>query len=408
MKIFNIEPDGLYTTLKHFQKSGCGNQYFSDLNYNGRTVTLNNKKVVNFANCCYLGIEKHPELINGAIEAVKRYGSQNSFTRALASSPLYHELETNIRRIFPGNPVVYSSTTLAHYSALPLLAKENDAIILDAYVHNSVRTASMLCKANGTMVVLSKHNDMEFLKYLIKRLKKEGYRNIWYCADGIYSIYGNGCNIPALHQLLNEEDNFYAYIDDAHGIGWTGKNGMGYIMGNYGLHKKMIVIGSFSKSVGCGGAFITTHDEDLADYLKLSSQTYIFTIPMSPSILGALNASLNLHLSDEISQYQSELLEKIEYFKTVCEQLSVPITKKENTPIFMIKIGEDAHILNKQNKLTEKGFFASTAIFPAVNKGEGGIRISISRHITKEDIECLLESISKLLQTSPMPEMIVQ
>lgn len=408
MKIFDIEPNGLYSTLKHFQESGCGNQYFNDPNFNGRTITVNNRKVVNFANCCYLGIEKHPALINGAIEAVKRYGSQNSFSRTLASSPLFHELETNLKQVFPGNPIVYSSTTLAHYSALPLLARENDAIILDAYVHNSVRTASMLCKANGTMVVLARHNDMEFLKYLIKRLKKEGYRNIWYCADGIYSIYGNGCNVPALHQILDEEDNFYAYIDDAHGIGWTGKNGMGYILGNYGLHKKMIVIGSLSKSMACAGAFITTHDEELADYLKLSSQTYIFTIPMPPSILGALNASLNLHLTNEITQYQAELQEKIAYFKTVSEQLSIPLPKKENTPIFMIKIGEDNHILEKQNKLTEKGFFTSTAIFPAVNKGEGGIRLSLTRHIKKEDIESLLENIAKLIHIKTKPEMIVQ
>jgi 7-keto-8-aminopelargonate synthetase-like enzyme len=129
---------------------------------------------------------------------------------------------------------------------------------------------------------------------------------------------------------------------------------------------------------------------------------------MPPSVLGALNASLNLHLTDEIIQYQDELLEKIIYFKTVCEQLSIPLPKKENTPIFMIKIGEDKHILEKQNKLTEKGFFTSTAIFPAINKGEGGVRLSITRHITKEDIECLLENISKLLQPKPLPEVVTQ
>jgi 7-keto-8-aminopelargonate synthetase-like enzyme len=114
--------------------------------------------------------------------------------------------------MFPGHQAVFPTTTLTHCSALPLLIHEKDAIILDAYVHNSVRMASQLCKANGTFVLLSRHNDMEYVKYLIYRLKKEGYRNIWYCADGIYSIHGNLCNVDGLKKLLDENDDFYAYV----------------------------------------------------------------------------------------------------------------------------------------------------------------------------------------------------
>jgi 7-keto-8-aminopelargonate synthetase-like enzyme len=404
MNTFNIETDELYQTLKYFESIGCGNQYFQDQEYKGRTVTINNKELINFANCCYLGLEKHPALLEASINALKKYGTQNPTSRSLFSSPLYKELETNLAKIFPGHPVVYGSTTMLHYAAMPLLIKEKDAIILDAYVHNSVRMASLVCKANGTLVIISKHNDMEFLKYLVKRLKKEGYRNIWYCADGIYSIMGNVCDVPGLNQILDEEENFYAYIDDAHGTGWSGKNGMGYLLGNYGLHPKTIAIESLSKSMACSGSILTTTDEALADYLKLASHTYIFSGQLAPSVLGALNASLRLHMSEEIIQYQNELLELIEYFKKVSIHLSLPLSGKENTPIFTIRVGETTKILEKQKQLIDKGFFTSTAIYPAVNKGEGGIRISITRHIKKSDIDNLLETVSAILQPEQLRE----
>ena len=399
MNSFNIEPNKLYYTIKHFQKDGCVAQYFEDSNYNGRTIMVNNKTLLNFANCSYLGLEKHPLLIEGAIEACMKYGTQNSISRSLLSNPLYLEIESTLSKIFPGFPVIYSSTTLAHYAALPLLMKEKSAIILDAYVHNSVRTASEACVSKGTFVLVSRHNDMEHLRYLIKRLKKEGYQQIWYCADGIYSMHGDVCNVKELQKILDEEENFYAYVDDAHGIGWTGKHGCGYVIGEYGLHEKMIVAGSLSKSVATSGGFLIVPDKTLSDYLKLTGHTFIFSAPMPPASLGSVAASLKMHLTSEIVQYQKELVELIIYFKNKCRELSLSIAYEDMTPIQLIKIGDIEKILKVQKRLMNEGFFATMAVYPAVSIGDGGIRISITRNITKTDIDNLLESMKKILLT---------
>lgn len=396
MNKFNIEPNELYHCFKEFQNTGCGGVYFEDKEYDGRSIHINSKKLLNMANCSYLGLEKHPFLIESAIEAIRLYGTQNSVSRSLFSSPLFIELENNLKEIFNGYPIVYGSTTLAHYAALPLLAKENDALILDAFVHNSVRTASQVCKSNGAFVIVTRHNDMEYLRYMVKRLKKEGYKKIWYCADGIYSIHGDLCNVKALNQLLDEEENFYAYVDDAHGIGWCGKNGCGYVIGNYGLHNKMIVAGSLSKSVAAAGGFLIVPDKNLADYLKLTGHTFIFSIPMPPASLGAITASLKLHLSDEIIQYQKELRDLILYFKKTCKDLSIPVETEDVTPIQLIKLGENETVLKVQKALNNEGYFTSSAIYPAVNKGEGGLRISLTRHLTNNDIDNFLSCLKRI------------
>jgi 7-keto-8-aminopelargonate synthetase-like enzyme len=398
MKNLVLEKSELYCQMKDLRDSGCMAQYLDDVDYDGRILSINNEKLLNFANCCYLGIEKHPKLIEGAIEAVKKFGTQNSISRSMISSSLFSEIESSLSKIFPGYPIVYGSTTLAHYSALPLLVKENDAIILDAYVHNSVRTASQLCKANGSFVLVSKHNDMEHVSYLIKRLKKEGYHNIWYCADGIYSMHGDLCDVKGLQNLLDEEDNFYAYVDDAHGLGWCGNNGCGYVIGNFGLHEKMIVIGSLSKSIGVAGGILVVPDKTLADCLKLTGHTFIFSIPMPPSSLGALNASLKLHLSNEISLYQNNLIDLIYHFRKKSQELFLPILTKDSTPIQLIKIGNLESIHKVQKRLIEKGYFQTMAAYPAVSKDDGGIRVSLTRHLTKSDIDSFLTHLKEILE----------
>jgi 7-keto-8-aminopelargonate synthetase-like enzyme len=397
MDRFNIEMNDLYYVAKHLQEQGCAFQYFEDSNFNGRTIFVNNRRLLHFASCSYLGLETHPSLIEASVEAVQRYGTQTPSSRAMLSSPLYHEFETLLNQVFPGYTIVTQTVTLAHCSVLPLLINEKDAIILDAYVHNSVRMASQLCKANGTFTLISRHNNMEHLEYLIKRLRKEGYRNIWYCADGIYSIHGNLCDVKGLTCLLDKYDNFYAYVDDAHGTGWCGKNGSGYVIGKYGLHEKMIVVESFAKSIAASGGGIVVSDRIMAEYIRFTGQTMIFSGPIQPAVLGAAIASIRLHLSKEITTFQEELLERIRHFRNRSRDLGLPIVTDCETPIQLLRIGDVNKTYNVLEKLIGKGYFPMTAMYPAIAKGDEGIRITLTRHLTVSDINSFLEAIKSVM-----------
>jgi len=399
MSGINIEINDLCTIAKQLRKSGCVYQYFEDPQFDGRKITVNNKELLHFASCSYMGLETNNNLIEGAIDAAKQYGVQNSMSRAMLSSPLYKEFEGYLSEIFPGYQIVYPTVTLAHCSALPLLISEKDAIILDAYVHNSVRMASQLCKANGTFVLISKHNDIEYLQYLVYRLKKEGYRNIWYCADGVYSIHGNHCNVSDLYSLLDKEENFYAYMDDAHGIGWCGNKGSGYVIGNYGLHDKVIVAVSFNKSFACSGGGLIVSDKDIADMLSMTGQTMIFSGPIHPPMLGALIASAKLHLSPEFKVFQKELIDLITFFRKRSYELKIPIITQAVSPIQLLKTGNLKITNSILMKLIDKGFFAMAVGYPAIAKGSEGIRITLTRHLSNEDITLFLETLAEILQS---------
>ncbi len=386
----------LFESTKEAKEKGVAYQYLDDREFSGRNVSINGNDVLNFGNCCYLGLETHPDIKQGAIEATKKYGSLLSNSRGYFSSPLYAELERYLDRIFPGNPVVTTTTTLGHCAVLPVLIEENDVILLDQYVHNSVRMAASLCKANGTQLTVVRHNDMNHLSDVIERKKKSGARNIWYLADGIYSMQGDRLKLGGLVELLNLHDQFYTYIDDAHGMSWMGKNGAGYVMGNGEIHERMIVAVSMCKSFGAFGGIIVFPNADWAERIRLFGQTMLFSAPVSPPILGAAVASAKIHLSGKLESLQNELMDRICYFREKCRQANILIKTEDETPIQFIEIGDNSTVYDMVKKLMERGVYVTIAAYPSMPKKHGGLRINITRHLTFEDIDYLIEQLIEL------------
>ena len=87
-----IMEDGLKRDLLH--------HHTEDDQLNGRTITLNNKELLNFGSCSYLGLEQHPTLKKGVMDAVQKFGTQFSSSRTYASLGLYQELEGMLQEIF--------------------------------------------------------------------------------------------------------------------------------------------------------------------------------------------------------------------------------------------------------------------------------------------------------------------
>lgn len=53
---------------------------------------------------------------------------------------------------------------------------------------------------------------------------------VWYICDGVYSQQGDVAPLAELKALMDKYPQLYLYVDDAHGMSWTGKNGCGYAL----------------------------------------------------------------------------------------------------------------------------------------------------------------------------------
>lgn len=383
--------DTIDECLTNGVKNGIFQVSLEDNVLNGREVTIDDHKVVNFGSCSYLGLEMDERLKHGAIDATLRYGTQYSSSRAYSTCNLYEELEDLFHKIFEYPAVLGMSTTLTHVAAIPILVQDDDLVILDHQVHGSVQLAVQLVKARGTEVAMIKHNRMDMLEELIKSNPNK-YNKIWYMADGLYSMYGDYAPLKDIQFLLEKYDNFHFYVDDAHGMSWKGKHGNGYILSEMAFHPKMILTTSLAKGFGSGGGLIVLPEREMRRKILTCGSSYTVSGPVQPPVLGASIASAKIHLTDEIYDLQNKLKNKIQLVQDTIKQFDLPVVLSSDSPIFYLGLGQPRVGYNMVKRLLHEGYFTNIGIFPGVSVRCAGLRLPITNGHTDEDLVGVLSA----------------
>ena len=358
-------------------------------------ISIHGKKVVPFSLSDYLMLMHDERIINGAIESIKENGFNLSISREFLHLHKTDEAEEILAKVF-GNPVaLYPKTTLAHVGALPLLIDKKDAVILDHHVHATIQMASDMVRARGTHMETIRHNNLKQLEERIIELRKT-HQKVWYLADGVYSMYGDVFPAKEMVALLDKYEEFYVYVDDAHGISWAGLNGSGYVLSQIKQHPKMILAVSFGKGFGAGGGAIVCPDEYTKKLLVYLSGPLMFTGPLESSTLGGLIASSKIHLSPEITVLQNKLQALLDYFYDGCDELELPIVDKTRTPTAYFPMGNSENIFEAARIIFSEKLSVTAGLFPAVPIKTVGIRVQITLYQEKSDVERLLQVMRKI------------
>ena len=359
---------------------------------NGRKVVINDKELLHFGNCNYLGLEQHPAVKEAAVRAIRSEGIRLTMSRAYVSSGYYNKLETLLSEIFGGYTIVAPSSTMLHLSAIPVLIGARDAVILDHQVHASMRQAVQYIKPMGVFVKTVRHSDFEMLESNIKRLYDK-YEKIWYILDGVYSMYGDAPDMHQLIALLDKYPKLHLYVDDAHGTSWIGQYGCGYVLNQVPLHERMMLTVSLGKGFGVIGGVLISKNEEPCRRVKTCGGTLIFSAPLSSGLLGAAVESAKIHLSSELTVLQNDLQDKIVYCNKLIREAKLPSIREENTPIFYIALGQPKATYLMLERLINSGFLVNIGVFPAVSLKCSGIRFLLTCHLQKEDIFQLIQAI---------------
>lgn len=369
----------------------------------GNSIKLKGKNVVNFGSCSYLGLEFDERLKAGAIDAIVKYGTQFSESRAYVSVKLYKDVEEQFEKIFNAYVVISPTTTLGHIAAIPVLVSENDAVIIDHQAHNSIQTACNLLKPKGIHVELVRHNRMDLLEEKIKELKNK-HNKIWYMADGIYSMYGDACPVNEVYALMDKYKELNLYIDDAHGMSCFGANGGGYVMSFGPLHPKAVLAVSLAKAFATGGAVLVFPNKELARKVRTCGGPLITSGPMQPAALGAAIASAKIHLSEEIYDLQNTLKDNIQYARLMIKKYNLPIISASAAPVFFIGVSLPKLGYNMVRRMLNDGYYLNLGIFPAVPMKNTGIRFTITCLHTFSQIEKMIERMAYHLELAMKEE----
>ena len=389
--------DEFYNTVNTIVSDGVNRgvlQLFTeDEKIDSSLFSIDGRTIVNFGSCSYLGLEFDSRIKEAAKEAIDNYGTQFSAARVYVSSKHYLELETLLEKIFNATTIVAPTTTLAHIATIPVIIENGDAIILDHQVHNTVQNATNLVKARGVHVELMRHNNMDWLEDRIKLLRQK-YKRVWYMSDGIYSMYGDKSPVDTVYELLDKYPEFYFYNDDAHGMSCFGKHGRGCTLNGREIHSKMILATSFAKAFATGGSAIVFPNKKWADKVRNTGGPFLSSGPLQPASVAAALACAKIHLTDEIYTLQEELQEKIRFTNLMLKKYNLPSVDENDTPIFFVAVSLPKVGYNMIQRLFNDGFYTNIGIFPTVPMKNTGVRFTITRLNTFEQIESMIEAMA--------------
>jgi hypothetical protein len=232
---------------------------------------------------------------------------------------------------------------------------------------------------------------MDMLEDLIRENPNK-YNKIWYMADGLYSMYGDFCPLKDIEYLLEKYSNFHFYVDDAHGMSWTGKHGNGHVLSQMEMHPKMVLTTSLAKGFGTGGGVTVLSDPEMMRKLRTCGSSYTYSGPVQPPMLGASIASAKIHLSEEINTLQSRLAKRISLTESIIRDFELPLVLPSASPIFYIGLGLPRVGYAMVKRLLDEGFYTNIGIFPGVPVKCCGLRLAVTNGQTENDIKNVLDA----------------
>ncbi|MCL9761223.1 8-amino-7-oxononanoate synthase [Frankia sp. AiPa1] len=242
---------------------------------------------VDLAGNDYLGIGRHPALVEGSVRAVRLWGAGSTGSRLVSGSTTLHdELEEALAAHLGFEAaLVFSSGYTANLGCLTALAGPGDLIISDALNHASIVDA---CRLSRAQVVITPHADVTAVA---TALHAGGWRRALVVTESVFSADGDAAPLTALHAVARAHGALLV-VDEAHGLGVVGPGGRGalHAAGLAGA-PDVVATATLSKALGgLGGAVLGP--AALRDHLIDTARTFIFDTGLAPANVGAALAGL--------------------------------------------------------------------------------------------------------------------
>ncbi len=351
-----------------------------------------NHEFINMCSCSYLGLDKHKKIIKGAIDALEAQKVlilPTSRTRIGLS--LLDEVEEKVSELFNCEAFLTVSCAAASSGILPLIASgalsnnKKPLMIFDKLAHFSMNHIKSSC-GDETEVVTCEHNDLDFIE---KQLKLNPDRSVFYIADGAYSM-GGYAPVKELQQLQNNY-GLYVYYDDSHSISMYGERGVGFVRSQYNeLNKRTIIIASLGKAFGATGGVVLIGDSKMRRTIDIFAGPLGWSQTVNVAALGAINASAEIHKTNELKELQHKLAKNMALF----DKIIPTVNANNNLPIRVIELPKAEKAISVSKKVFEKGFYTSAVFFPIVSRGKAGLRVMGRADLTEKNIVDFCDIIS--------------
>lgn len=310
----------------------------------------------------------------------------SSASRLLAATQdHYASLEGLLKELYGREILLFNSGYHANTGLISSLATGSKTMVVaDRLVHASIIDGITLSRSRFTRFP---HNDFNNLEQIISRYEADVDR-ILVAVESVYSMDGDRADIEALIAVKRRHPKIMLYVDEAHAFGVEGKNGLGLARDVDTLNEVDVIVGTFGKAAASMGAFCAT-SAPIRDYAVNKARSFIFSTALPP-ITVAWTEFIIKHIvtmDKERKKLHDLSLQLAEGLKSISGKESVA------SHIQPFITGDPIDAVRLSQRLSEAGFKVLPIRVPTVPAGTDRLRISLSAHLSADDISNFLSAL---------------
>ncbi|MCL4254334.1 MAG: aminotransferase class I/II-fold pyridoxal phosphate-dependent enzyme, partial [Anaerolineae bacterium] len=322
----------MFTEAKDAMEVGIYPYFRALSDTEGTIAHFEGKEVVMIGSNNYLGLTTDPRVREAAMEGIRRFGTSVTGSRFLNGTlELHLELDRRLAK-FVGKEaaLVFSTGYQTNLGTISALVGKGDYVIIDKDAHACIVDG---CRLSFGEMKRFRHDDMTNLEKILSELPEEAGKLV--VVDGVYSMGGDVARLPEIVAICKKY-GARILVDDAHGIGVTGR-GRG-TAAHFNLTDEVdLIMGTFSKSFASIGGFIAG-SEEVVHYIQHRARTMIFSAALpAPNAMAVMAA---LDIIENEPERVDKVWENADYMRNGLKKLGYD-TGPSNSAIVPVMIGDD-------------------------------------------------------------------
>jgi 8-amino-7-oxononanoate synthase len=349
---------------------------------------VDGRALVNFCSNDYLGLARHPQLIEALRAAANAFGAGSGAAHLVTGHSIEHQRLEEELAAFTGREraLLFSTGYMANLGVITALAGRGDLVLGDRLNHASLIDAALLSGARHARYA---HRDAADAA----RRCPERERGLVIATDGVFSMDGDVAPLAALAQLARAREAWLV-VDDAHGLGVCGASGRGVLEeAQLGAQDVPVLVGTLGKAFGSFGAF-AAGDREVIEYILQRARSYLFTTALPPAVAAATRAALRLAQQEPWRRERLRAL--VQRFRSGAQQIGLRLAPSA-TPIQPLLLGSAAQALAASAALREAGYWVAAIRPPTVAAGSERLRITLSAAHSEAQVDGLLDALPRAL-----------